>query len=72
MDIQIRAKDHSHAITHLAKYYNKRSDHIVRLPDSDQFICYNCVELEPVSKDIDYNRVKKILDAKKKWNARIK
>ena len=67
MDIQIRAKDHSHAITHLAKYYNKRSYHIVRLPDSDQFICYNCVELEPVSKDVDYIRpIKKILDAKKK------
>lgn len=30
------------------------------------FICYNCVELEPVSKEIDYDRVKKILDTKKK------
>ena len=63
MDIQIRAKDHSHAVMHLAKYYNKKAGYIVRLPDSDQFICYDCVELEPVSKEIDYV---KVLDTKKK------
>ena len=65
MDIQLRATSHDNAIMRLAKYYNCRSDYIYRLPDSDQYLCKNCEELEPVSKEIDYDRVKKILDAKK-------
>lgn len=65
MDIQIRAKDHSHAVMHLAKYYNKKAGYIYRLPDSDQFICKECEELEPVSKDVDYLKpIKKILNYK--------
>jgi len=66
MDIQLRATSHDNAIMILAKYYNKKAGYIYRLPDSDQYVCKECEELEPVSKDVDYLKpIKKILDTKK-------
>ena len=43
-----------------------RCDNIVRLPDSDQYICYDCEELPPVLKDVDYLKpIKKFLNSKR-------
>lgn len=65
MELLIRAKDHSHVVMQLAKYYNKRAWLIYRLPDSNMFMCKNCVELEPVSKDVD--TMKAIKNLKPSW-----
>jgi len=66
MQIQIRAKDFSQVRMILAKHYMCRCDNIVRLPDSDQYICYDCEELPPVLKDVDYLKpIKKFLNSKR-------
>jgi hypothetical protein len=65
MQIQIKGKDFSQVRMILAKEYNLKCD-IVRLPDSNQYICSNCVELPPVLKDVDYLKpIKKFLNSNK-------
>jgi len=64
MEITIKAKWHSEVRVILAKYYNKRAGYIVKRPDSNYYDCYDCKNLEPVEKEIDYNKVKKYLSSK--------